>query len=328
MENQLFQRFVSSMDALNTAQYRILKERISQRDEKRKTALKLSQNKRTICPRCKGSDLILWGDRSDLQRYMCTGCKRTFNELTNTPLARLRKKGKWLKFCECLLNGYSVRKAAEVCSIHRNTAFKWRHRFLQNPKLVTPKVLAGVVELIDYQLPYSTKGAKSKEKNTNKSVISSGSSSEPQLSESPEKPKKVTVIIARDRNKNTSDKIIGSLSSRELSNHFTPLINKDVLLCSNSKIPYEELSKATGLQHGKLKVEEGLTEYKDVVHINNLTNYVADLRKWMERFRGVATKYLDAYLGWYRNMEEFNFDLAPETLLLRAKRHSPYLHQP
>ena len=45
-----------------------------------------------------GHDLYLHGQASRLQRYRCRACQRTFNALTGTALARLRKKEKWLGF--------------------------------------------------------------------------------------------------------------------------------------------------------------------------------------------------------------------------------------
>ena len=56
-----------------------------------------------------------------MQRYKCRECKKTFNSLTGTPLANLQKKGHWLDYSYCLTQGYTIRKAAKICSnIHRH----------------------------------------------------------------------------------------------------------------------------------------------------------------------------------------------------------------
>jgi transposase-like protein len=54
---------------------------------------------------------------------------KTFNSLKKTPLAGLRRKGHWLNYSECLKEGLTIREAAKRCGIHRNTSFRWRHRF-------------------------------------------------------------------------------------------------------------------------------------------------------------------------------------------------------
>ncbi len=40
---------------------------------------------------------------------------------------------------------------------------------------------------------------------------------------------------------------------------------------------------------------------------------------WMNRFHGVATKYLDNYVSWFREFDEFGDLLTPLILLLRDK---------
>jgi len=63
------------------------------------------------CPRCGDKHCYRHGFGNDLQRYRCCACGRTFNDLTGTPLARLRLKGKWLAYSQVLLGSLPVRKA-------------------------------------------------------------------------------------------------------------------------------------------------------------------------------------------------------------------------
>ncbi len=44
------------------------------------------------CPHCAGKRLLAWGKSDGLSRYRCGDCRRTFNALTGTPLARMRYK--------------------------------------------------------------------------------------------------------------------------------------------------------------------------------------------------------------------------------------------
>lgn len=81
------------------------------------------------CPHCNSMSVFKWGIRNNLQRYKCKTCNKSFNTLTATPLANLRKKESWIKYAECLREGLSIRKAAAKCGIHRNTSHRWRHRF-------------------------------------------------------------------------------------------------------------------------------------------------------------------------------------------------------
>ena len=85
------------------------------------------------CPHCAAATLQRWGSASGLRRYRCAACRRTFNALTGTSLARLRKKACWLRYGEALAAGVSLAKAAAHCGVHLTTSFRWRHRFLRAP---------------------------------------------------------------------------------------------------------------------------------------------------------------------------------------------------
>src|SRR4051812_17443333 len=97
------------------------------------------------CPHCAATVLQRWGHASGLRRYRCTTCRKTFNALTGTSLARLRKKACGLRYGEALAAGMSLTKAAAPCGVHLTTSFRWRHRFLRAPA-ATREALGGVVE--------------------------------------------------------------------------------------------------------------------------------------------------------------------------------------
>jgi hypothetical protein len=42
---------------------------------------------------------------------------------------------------------------------------------------------------------------------------------------------------------------------------------------------------------------------KGIYHIQNVISYHSSLKSWMERFKGVATKYLDHYLRWFQFLD-------------------------
>ena len=40
--------------------------------------------------------------------------------------------------------------------------------------------------------------------------------------------------------------------------------------------------------------------HEKVLHIQNVNAYGGRFKQWLNRFNGVATKYLPSYLGWRR----------------------------
>src|ERR1700742_4843202 len=110
------------------------------------------------CPHCASREIVGWGRSDGLLRYRCKACRRTFNALTKTPMAHLRKKEKWLDHARAMIEGKSLAKTAQLCGFHPTTAFRWRHRFLRAPAVNKPRSLSGIVEADETFVLESFKG--------------------------------------------------------------------------------------------------------------------------------------------------------------------------
>jgi len=82
------------------------------------------------CPYCDHSPCGLWGNAHGLPRYRCPDCHKTFNALTGTPLAHLWHRECWPMYAQAIIEGATVREAAQRCGVDKNTFLHWRHRFL------------------------------------------------------------------------------------------------------------------------------------------------------------------------------------------------------
>jgi len=321
MRNTQFKKIVSSLEELNTQQFRELKASIQNLEDNEPCSKLLESDYSHIsCPHCNFNQTQRWGKRNGLQRYRCKSCMKTFNSLSSTPLANLRKKDKWIKFSECIRDGVSLRKAAVYCGIHRNTAFKWRHRFLDKAKDIKADELSGIVEVDETYFLKSEKGNKNLQRNPRKR---GGKAKQRGLSK-----EQVCVFVGRDRNQNTIDYVFDQFNADNLSELLNDTLSKDVLLCSDSKPVYKRYTACNKIKHGYINLSKGEKVKKEIVHIQNVNAYHSRLKKWMDRFNGVATKYLESYLSWYRELDEFNMDTSPELLLLRAKQGGNYKVQP
>ncbi len=157
------------------------------------------------CPHCGSRRIEGWGrERNGLKRSRCLDCLRTFNPLTGTPLARLRKKECWLTFAGALNESLSVRKAAKACKVNKNTAFKWRHRFLKAQNQSKDRSLAGIAEVDEIFLLESFKGQRKLPRPARKR---GGVAAKPGLSA-----EQIPILIARDRTGSHIDAVLANRS--------------------------------------------------------------------------------------------------------------------
>ena len=306
MEKSRFKKYLGNVHNFNNFQFRRLKEEVEIRVKKKKISNILETSKNDLfCPFCNSKNYIRWGKRNDMQRYKCKDCNKTFNSLTKTPLARLRRKGHWLQYANCLKNGLTIREAANECGVHKNTSFRWRHRFITNMNNIKANKLGGIIESGEIIFKESFKGVKKKISWSNKR-------------------KDVFVIYCIDRNNNISDITNEGFNLNVLDKAFKEKIFLDSLMYTEKRKEFKEFTSKNKLKH--IEVENNAHKLSQ---INKLADYRERFRKWINKFfRGVATKYLENYVSWFRNLNEFNSGINALTILYRAKAKEKYRHQP
>ena len=98
------------------------------------------------CPRCKSENVGGWGTQSGHQRYKCCDCKRTFNALTNTSLARLHVPDKLDRYIDCMRGHTTLREAAVQCEVSLPTSFRLRHRMMDVIQADRAELLTSITE--------------------------------------------------------------------------------------------------------------------------------------------------------------------------------------
>src|SRR5271157_5112708 len=218
------------------------------------------------CPRCGAAHIRRYGVEHGLQRHRCVGCGRTFNALTGTPLARLRKKECWASFANSLQQSHSVREAARQAGVAKNTSFRWRHRFLRLDKDTLKQKLTGIVEVDESFVLESRKGERGLPREARKR---GGKAQKPGLSD-----EQTPVLIARDRH---GDQVDGVLAK------------DDVLLCVDGDTAVIAYAKKHGIEFETIIASKGEHVHEKVLHLQNVNAAVSRFKKWLARFNGVAS---------------------------------------
>ncbi len=293
-----FSNFLKQMKHLTDKQFHILQERMAEDGPEDRIIHELEQrmNEHPECPHCHSGVIKRHGKKGNMQRYRCKNCLKTFTATTNTPLARLRMKEKWAAYLEGMLESKVLRKAAHDYAIDLKTSFRWRHRFLQLPAQLKAKFLEGIVESDETYFAYSEKGNKQLTRKARKRGQKAGKRGR-------SKEDWVPVLTVRDRGTHTFEAILSSTSQEAISEQLVGKIEQDSVFCSDGYKSYIQFAKANGLVHKRLNLSAGIRVIDKVFHIQNVNAYHSRLKQWINHFHGVATKYLDHYLGWFRLMD-------------------------
>jgi transposase-like protein len=269
------------------------------------------------CPHCAGREIVGWGRSDGLLRFRCKSCGRTFNALTKTPMAHLRKKEKWLDHARAMIEGKSLAKTAALCGVHPTTAFRWRHRFLRAPAVNKPRTLRGIVEADETFILESFKGRWSDL--PRKARKRGGTARHPGLHQD-----NIPVLVARDRKGATFDAVLPQADSASVRAVLAGIVTPGNHLIGDGGKAIAAFARQAGIPFHPVPAPGKPIPEAPHLHINNVNAYHGRLKQWLARFNGVATKNLPNYLGWRRALEAWGDQLAPQTWIDGAVGDGPY----
>lgn len=247
------------------------------------------------CVHCGSTDVKRNGKYRSRQRYLCKDCGKSFNDMTNTPFPGSRYPEKWVKYIELMVEGYTLPKIADKLQIHISTAFYWRHKILYALSSLGFNQLQGIVESDETFFRESLKGHRQishrKPKKRGEKDEKRGISN-----------LKIAVVVAQDRIGNIVARKAGTgrVKTEEIDMAIGGYIDASALLCTDTATNYKKFAKIKGLQHETVNERLKQRVRKGIFHIQHVNNFHNRLKGWMERFKGVGTRYLDNYLYWFR----------------------------
>jgi transposase-like protein len=268
-----------------------------------------------LCPHCGVEGAALYGkERNRCQRFRCSlGCRRTFNILTGTPMARARKPEKWGQYLGYMADFMSVRTIIRAgIGVNHVTVWRWRHRFLKAAVIDNAAVLSGIIEADETFFVRSFKG----HRGWTRGLPPENRAARPSawgalkrgLSDA-----QVPVLTALDNSGNVYERVLGSRGEIEAA--LAGRIMPGSVLCSDGAQAYLRAATAAGAEHRRvfvptitpasMKAAPAPTRRRKTgrLGLGRVNAHHGQLKVLInERCRGVATRYLDSYLGWHRAM--------------------------
>jgi transposase-like protein len=258
------------------------------------------------CPRCQSQDVDPWGTyhyRPGCKRYWCNGCKRTFNDLTNTLLHQSKRSlASWILATFLLCLSCSSRRIARELGIHITTSYRWCW-WLRNAALSyeMQRQLEGTVEADDL---YHTAGYKGQAKHGGKKALGR----RPRVRRKKREP-------GRGHYDKDRPAIIAWVSRQgavviQATRDFTvKTVQKaaDLAVQTGSRLSTDSASSyraLTGYVHEF--VNHTKKEYtRGEVHENRAECLFSLLKPYLRVFRGVSKYNLPEYVGFFQFLRNF-----------------------
>lgn len=251
------------------------------------------------CPLCHANGPFKKnGTFSGRQRYLCKTCKRTFNDLTSTPVHYSKHDGHtWAEYLKGMVQGLSIRKCAKLAGISVDTSFKWRHKILHALSEKKDQMLDGIVESDETYVLRSDKGKRGLDRKSRKR---GGKAKKRGISN-----EQVCILVARDRTKETVSEAVtfGRMAASTLDAVITSRLAPNVILCTDEEQTFRKYCRDQGLRHEKVNPGKKRYVTKEIYHIQNVNAYHERFKTFLARYRGVASKYLNHYLAWHRVLD-------------------------
>jgi len=260
------------------------------------------------CPRCQSSQFIKYGTYKDRQRYLCQTCERTFNELTGTAWHYIHDHDKFRLYFDCMVKQLSLRETAKIVEICLHTSFYWRHKILNAFAKADLKPLKGEIQADDTFVLVSYKGDPLQALKTQRpSKKRGGKAKKPGISG-----EQACIVAACDSDKNSILQFVG-LGRLTKDMVFSALghavrkqrVNKAIFV-TDRHVSYQEFAKKKRLNHQTVATTYGQYVNTQGFHIQSVNSLHSRLKKWLVKFNGVATKYLQNYLNFFRLWDKFN----------------------
>lgn len=267
----------------------------------------IDPNEIEVCPHCGSPYHTKRGfDSYGNQRYLCSGCARTFTARTRKIFATTKLPRKtWMRFVECHVDTLSLRQTAARCKVSLKTAFFMRHRVLEATKKTLPsfQVESGCgVELDECFIAESFKG--------------NHANSEIKI---PRKARK------RTSGKDINEQICILTGINDAGNIFYEIAGRGSLTadCAASLLA-DKLAQGAIVSTDKahvyptalktLKIAGHIASAQKEHGINRVNNLHRNLKEFITHFHGVATRRLDNYLAWFKWLWTFKVRRGAEQL--------------
>ena len=301
-------------------------------------AEKESKNEPIVCPCCGSSNISLYGryttSKERRQKYKCIACKKTFSLLRNTLIeGNSFTLFEWMRFIDCLYNGFTIAKTARICGVSEKTAFDIRSLIFFALGILEESVsLSGNIAIDETYIPISYKGNHEQQQDftmPRKARKRGGENHTRGLSKN-----LAAIVCAVDDSGVSVAKVAdcGAPTAQKLDDALLQHIevNQAEMLYSDKSAAIRRfaLNNNLPIQQSRLLAapKVGQKNYKTIKQIQRVGAYQERLKKFLKRFNGISSEWLQGYVSLFswreRNKHRELFEAYAELLRILVKPNS------
>lgn len=308
-----FRKLIKNLDDLSPAQVQDAALRITEVRRKTEAVAEIEARGQAIgrCPHCQHKEREKWGrTRTNIQRYRCRGCRRTFSGRTGSSIQNIHRPDLFLEVVKDMLGDRtpsSIRQLSRLLGRNKYTIWRWRMIILRMLSRASSDAFSGIVEVDETYQRESRKGSRE----WVKYLRGNGTHRKPPRRRWYEYGKKgipmmrglsrwqLPILTVADRSGARRFQRVSGRSNGTIQMALAPIVAPDSVLCTDGLKAYASFAQYRGIEHFVIKTKPGQKTASATHHIQNINNLHSRYETFIKPFRGPASKYLEGYLQWF-----------------------------
>lgn len=312
MDAKSFRRLCATLGSLTGPQLKELWTALRSLDARMQAigAIEKRREGAVACPHCSHDRSTRWGStRTGVQRMRCPSCRRTFSSSTGTAVARIHSPARFHQvvadmFCD---HPRSCRGLGRALGLDKMTIWRWRQKIIRALGGSGASNLGGVVEADEKFFRESRKGSREWVRHQRDPINHPKPDRMRWVDYKRTRTKlpagiskyQIPVLTMADRAGARRADVLPDHSAPPLMAVLARCLRGDAVLCSDRDPAYDFFARQNGVPHYRIDAKKGPFVIDKAFHVQTINSLHDRFERFMEPFRGPATKNLIGYASWF-----------------------------
>lgn len=306
-----FRQFLNHFELLDPAQIEETRARIDDVRRRTEALAQIEGNGARNCPHCGNVHRQKWGKtRTNVQRYRCAGCKKTFTGRTGTRIARIHRPELFFDALTDMLAARqpsSIRVLARRLGLNKYTIWRWRMIAFAGLSGFTDAEFSGIVEADETYQKESRKGSREWVRHQRDPLnhpkpprmrwYEYGKKGVPMLRGLSKW--QLPILTIADRSGARHFEHIPNRNHATIDRALSPKLAPDAVLCTDAHPAYGKIAKNHGIEHFVIRSKPGQKTASPSYHIQNINSLHSRFKAFLRPFHGPASKNIAGYILWF-----------------------------